>query len=216
MAVPLRASDPQQTAARRAEALATPFDSSPRGRLPTSVAAVVARDGYRNATVARVLAHARMSWEDFTAEFESLEECFLATQSAAMECAVVQAEQAIDETDRAAAPEAPFDAALNRLLTGIAAHRDLARLALVESSSLGAKGMERREAGLQRFVLLLQRLADRAGASVPPIAAEMVAGGIYEILQRKVAADDLDRPAELAGELRRLWLPLIRVADASR
>lgn len=173
------------------------------------MAAVVAHGGYRDATVERVLDRAGASWDEFTAEFDSLADCFLAAQSAALECAAVQAERAALEEGLAEGPEAAFDAALKRLLETISAHGDLARLTLVESAAMGGLGIERKEAGLQRFVSLLQDVAARAGAEVPPLTAEMAAGGIYEILQRKVAAGELDRPADLAGELRRLWLPLI-------
>jgi AcrR family transcriptional regulator len=183
------------------------FDRSPRGRILAAAAAVVAHGGYRAATVERVLAKAHVTWADFTAEFESLEDCVLAAQSEALECAAAQAEKAADAVGPGAAPEA-FDAALRRLLETISAHRELARLTLSESPSLGSAGIQRKEAGLQRFVALLQTFA-AADGQVPALAAEMVVGGIYEILQRKVAAGELDRPADLAEELRRLWLPLV-------
>jgi AcrR family transcriptional regulator len=185
------------------------FDRSARGRLLTAAAVVATHGGYRDATVERLLEHARVGWAEFTAEFESLEDCFLAAQSAAMDCAATQAELAVRAVAPDPRPEAAFDAALTALLETMAAHIELAKLALVESTSLGAKGIERKEAGLQRFVSLLQSVAGGPEGGPPPIAAEMVAGGIYEILQRKVAAGEVDGLPRVAGELSRLWLPLI-------
>lgn len=214
--MPPEGQDRREVAQRRIPAAAALFDRSTRGRLLTAAATVAVHGGYRDATVERVLENAGASWADFTGEFESLADCFLAAQSAALECAAIEAERAAREADAAKGPEAAFAAALNRLLETISTHTDLARLALVESASLGSEGIERKEIGLQRFVTLLQDIAGSSGAGVPPLAAEMVAGGIYEILQRKVAAGELDRPDDLAAELRRLWLPLIGAGDSTK
>jgi hypothetical protein len=92
-----------------------------------------------------------------------------------------------------------------------AADPDATRLCLVEAPGLGRRAVERREAGLQRFVDLLDaELARANGGSPPPLAAEMVVGGIYEVLQRTVRAGDVaDLPA-LAGQLGQLWVPALR------
>lgn len=209
MAVSFQSDNRHDVTDRRDAGDAPPFDRSPRGRMLAAAARVAVHGGYRAATVERVLEQAHTSWADFTAEFASLEECFLEAQAGALECAALQAERAARDAGPNATPEMAFDAALTRLLETIAAHEDIARLALVESTSLGAKGIQRKEAGLQRFIVLLQSLAKAAGSPIPPLATEMVAGGIYEILQRKVAAGEVDRPAELADELRRLWLPIL-------
>ena len=214
--MPSEADDHEEIAEWRAPAAAPLFDRSTRGRLLTAVATVAAHGGYREATVERVLETAGASWADFTSEFESLADCFLAAQSAALECAALQAERAAVEARAAEGPEAAFDAGLGRLLETISAHADIARLALVESAAMGGVGIERREAGLQRFISLLQDVAARTGASLPPLAAEMMAGGIYEILQRKVAAGQLDQHEDLAAELRRLWLPLMGHGDSPK
>ncbi len=192
---------------RQRELPASPFDSTPRGRLLSAMAATVVHGGYREATVDRVLEHAHVGWEEFARQFDDLDACFLATLDVTFECAAAAAE---------AAPEAPLDAMLERLLGVVASHPDLARLCLVESAALGARALESKERGLQRFVVLIERrLHDGTGGrdSASALAAEMVVGGIYEVLQRKVRAGGLGDPDVLAAELRQLWLPVARASS---
>jgi hypothetical protein len=104
-----------------------------------------------------------------------------------------------------------FEAALNAVLEAAAAHPDLTRLCLVEAPGLGVEAVACKEAGLQRFVDLLDReLAARGGGTAPPLVAEMVVGGIYEVVQRAARAGDFAALPALAGKLRELWLPALR------
>ena len=177
---------------------------------------VIAHGGYRDATVDRVLEQAHVSWDAFAREFEDLDACFLATLDAAIECAWIRADSAIRALGTPASAEATFDATLDALLGSIAANPELTRLCLVESAALGAKAVERREAGFQRFIGLIgPRPASGGDDSMPALAAEMVAGGIYEVLQHKARAGELEAIPALATELRELWLPVLR-ASAGR
>jgi hypothetical protein len=115
----------------------------------------------------------------------------------------------------AAGPEADigscFEAGLRAVLEAAAAHPDLTRLCLVEAPGLGANALARKDAGLQRLVDLLDgELARRQGGQAPPLVAEMVVGGIYEVVQRTVRAGDISGLPELTGQLRQLWLPALR------
>lgn len=175
--------------------------------------AVISHGGYRDATVDRVLEQAHVGWPEFTRLFEDLDDCFLATLEAGIDCAVANAERAAALVDAGADAETLFAATLDGLLEPIARNPQLAHLCLVESAALGARAIEHKEAGLQRFVALTQQaLKVPNGNAMPALAAEMVAGGIYEVLQRKARSRDLDNLRSMGPELRQLWAPVIRAA----
>jgi hypothetical protein len=141
----------------------------------------------------------------------SLDSRLLEKVDAAFNCAAERAA----ETFRTADPETDigesFETALRAVLKAAAADPDLARLCLLEAPGLGAKALARKEAGLQRFIDLLDReLARRQGGQAPPLVSEMVVGGIYEVVQRAVRAGDTAALPDLADQLRQLWLPALR------
>lgn len=108
-------------------------------------------------------------------------------------------------------PSERFEAGLLAVLELAAARPDATRLCLVEAPGLGRRAVERKEAGLQRFVDLLDAdLAHANDGKAPPLVAEMVVGGIYEVLQRAARAGDVASMPDLAGQLSRLWLPALR------
>jgi len=195
-----------------------PFDRSTRGRLLAATATVIAHGGYRQATVDRILREAHVGWTDFSSEFEDLDACFVAALDAGFECAAEQTERAIADTELSFGPDAAFEASLSALLARIAASPDLANLCLVEAPALGARAVEHKERGLQRFVRLIQGGLGRGRAEValPPLAAEMVVGGIYEVVQRKVRRGQFDELGSLPAEFRQLWMPALRSATGER
>lgn len=176
---------------------------------------VVAHGGYGEATVARVLERAHVGWSEFIGLFEDLDACFLATLDAGLESAALQAEQAAVSCGPDADIGAVFEAALQAVLDAAAARPDLTRLCLVDAPALGTPALERRQAGLQRFVEVLERRLgqSRAGSRAPTgLAAEMVVGGIYEVVQHKARAGEIRQLPQLVDELRQLWLPALRGA----
>lgn len=191
------------------------FDDSPRGRALAAMVDVVAHGGYREATVDRVLERARISWAEFIRLFEDLDGCLLETLSAGLESAALQAERAAAACGPDADVGTVFEAALRAVLDAAAARPDLTRLCLVEAPALGARALERRQLGLQRFVEVLERRlgepSARRGAPAG-LAAEMVVGGIHEVVQHKVRAGEIRQLPELVDELRQLWLPALRGA----
>jgi AcrR family transcriptional regulator len=207
--VPPEANDRAELAERRGRAAGDPFDDAPRGRVLSAMVEVVTHDGYRSATVDRVLQRANVAWPEFVGLFGDLDSCLLATLDAGMEQAWARASAATREDD---ALEACFERGLREVLELVAAQPGLARVCLVEASALGARAVERREAGLQRFVDSLERRLEHGEGTGPPstLAAEMVVGGIHEVVQRKVRAGETAGLPALAGELTRLWLPALR------
>lgn len=147
--------------------------------------------------------------------FQDLDADFLATLDAGFESAALRAERAIASCGPDADIGAVFEAALRAVLEAAAARPDLTRLCLVDAPALGAPALQRRQAGLQRFVDLLERQLEqpRVDSRGPTgLAAEMVVGGIYEVVQHKARAGEIKELPELVDELRQLWLPALRPA----
>lgn len=192
------------------------FGNSTRGRLMAAMAAVVAHGGYRDATVDKVLERAHVGWSAFTSEFEDLDDCFLATFEAGATCAVGCAERAVAALPPTADEETVFTKALDAILEAIAAYPDVAHLCLVDSAALGIRGVQHKEAALQGFVTLIGPRPSGDARAASPLAAEMVAGGIYEVLQRKAHAHELAEVPAIGAELRELWLPVLRGVTGRR
>lgn len=201
----------------QAAAPTAPFDDSARGRVLKAMVTVIAHGGYRDATVDRVLEQAHVGWEEFVRLFGDLDGCFLATLDGGLAWAASQATEAVDGVPAEAGIETVFEPALLAVLDCAAANPALTTLCLVEAPALGTRGLDAREAGLRRFVdLLVTRLGAGATAgeraAPPSLAAEMVVGGIYEVMQRKARAGELAELPGLANELRQLWLPALQGA----
>jgi AcrR family transcriptional regulator len=211
MAVSSETGNPDPFTSSGVTEIGSPFDRTIRGRLLTATATVIVHGGHRKATVDRILREANVGWADFSSEFEDLDACLLAALDAGFECAAEQAELALAVTEPAASPSASFDLAVTAVLDAIASNRDLAHLCLVESVALGGRAVEHKEAGLQRFIQIVQGLGmDPDRAVLPPLAAEMVVGGVYEVLQRKVRDGRFEELPSLVAEFRQLWLPVLR------
>ena len=125
--------------------------------------------------------------------------------------AAERADAAIRAVPSSANIDVHFEVGLRAVLDAAAADPDTTQLCLVEAPGLGVKAVELKEAGLQRFVDLLDReLAAAHGGQAPPLVAEMVVGGIYEVAQRTARGGDVKGLPALADQLTELWLPALR------
>lgn len=174
------------------------------------MAAVAAHGGYREATVDRVLEQARVGWGEFNRQFADLDACFLTAIEAGFDCAAAEVATA---HDGGASPDAATRLALDRLLELVSRNPEIAHLCLVESAALGARAIEVKEQGLQRFVEMLERQLTPRSGSAATLIAEMIAGGVYEVLQRKARSGELRDRRQTAADLRQVWAPLIRAGQ---
>lgn len=141
----------------------------------------------------------------------SLDSRLLEKVDGAFECAAERTAEALGATTPGADVGERFEAGLLALLEAAAGQPDLTRLCLIEAPGLGAKALERKDVGLQRFVEMLDReLATERGGEAPPLVSEMIVGGIYEVVQRVARAGDIATLPDLAGQLCQLWRPALR------
>ncbi len=158
-----------------------------RARILQATAAVTMGKGYANTTVAEIVAEAGVAKEAFYRHFSDKEEAFLAAQEA-------PGQQILDALVRAyfSADEWPERVwrALRTLLAAIAANPVMAHLRLVECYAAGAMAAQRGEEVTRSFTIFLEEgyRARPQAAALPGLVPQAIAGGIFEIVQRDVAA----------------------------
>jgi AcrR family transcriptional regulator len=163
-------------AARRAD---------PRRRILDALVTTVAQRGYDHTTLERVLHVAEVPAPVFDEHFEDKQDCFLQAFDeliGRLECTVLE---------RVACPlpwPERIRLGLQTLLRGLAADRDGARLAMVESLSAGEPAVERLRCALASLVPILEEgLALAPGTEhLSPLTSEAVVGGIAAIVHRRV------------------------------
>jgi AcrR family transcriptional regulator len=178
---------------------------------------LVAAEGYLSVTTDCVLERAGVSQVEFDALFPDLESAMLEALDAAADRAIrrvrhVAAQAARDLPIRAGAEQRidlVFEPALRALLECAAGAPDVTRVCVVEVATIGARGLARRDAALERFVQLLESTLPDLPNRPSQLASEMVVGGIHELLQRRARLADTDRLPELAPELAAIWLPVL-------
>lgn len=164
-----------------------------RDRLEGAMIEAVARHGYAGTTVRELVTLAGVSKSTFYENFDSKEQCFLATF-----------DQIVDRLG--ARVGAAYRAGGNfreRLVAGLAAFMNLAveepaaaSLAAVESLTLGPAGVEHRERASDAFEALIQQSFDHSPSEieVSPTIVRAIVGGIRGVAYRRLRAN---RPGEL-------------------
>jgi len=187
-----------------------------RERLIAGLAAAVAEKGYAAVTLSDVVRHARVSRRVFYANFEGREECFLA----AFEVVAGHLRELLAE---AAAGEDGWPrqavAALRAALAFLASEPDLARLCLLETRAAGPAVTARfNEAVAELAPPLARGRAERPeGARLPASTEDSTLGALVSLAQRKVAAGEAERLAELLPDCAELTLlPYLGPAEAAR
>jgi AcrR family transcriptional regulator len=151
-------------------------------RVIRALAVEVAERGYRETTVADVLARGKMSATTLYDVFAGKEEAM----AAALDSAGAQMGAAMSIAARRA-PDwaASVRAAVGALFTFLASRPALARLMFDEAYVAGAFALERRVGYLEPLEKLL-REGDEGTAEAAPITAELIAGVFYSLGRRAI------------------------------
>ncbi len=171
-----------------------------RERMLLAVAEAVAEQGYVTTTVADIIARARLSRRTFYEHFADKEECFLAAYDTVVEQLLSAVGQAYDQGDGWA--QKVHDG-LETFLAYLAAEPAFARMCIVEVVAAGAEARGRRDAAMRVFVDFLEPGRDEAprGLVVPALAADVVVGGIYEIIYSRLQRNAAEELVEMLPEL---------------
>jgi AcrR family transcriptional regulator len=171
-----------------------------RERMLLAVAEAVAEQGFVTTTVADIIARARLSRRTFYEHFADKEECYLAAYDTVVEQLLAAVGQAYEQAD--GWPQKVHDG-LETFLAYLAAEPAFARMCIVEVLGSGPKARGRRDAAMRVFVDFLEpgRAVAPKGVVVPALAAEIVVGGIYEIIYSRLQRNAADELVEMLPEL---------------
>lgn len=177
---------------------------------------LVAAEGYLNVTTEHVLVRAGATQAQFDALFPDLESAMLEVLDVAAERSIRRVRQVAAQASREVPVrsaeqqiELVFEPALRALLECAAKAPDTTRLCVVEVATVGARGLARRDAVLERFVQLLETTLPDVPDRPSQLASEMVVGGIHELIQRRARVAETDRLPDLAPALAAIWLPML-------
>jgi AcrR family transcriptional regulator len=153
----------------------------------------IAAHGYQATRVADVVSRAGFSRKTFYEHFANKQECLLVTFDLVSGEGMRRVEHAYREAD--GWPER-VEAAVRALFESVIENPGALRLSLIEISSAGPAGVERRErslVGYEHFIRKALELAPGEG-TVSDMTLKAVVGGLNRVLYRRVArgeADDL-------------------------
>jgi AcrR family transcriptional regulator len=159
---------------------------SQRERIVDATAAIVAEKGLAALTIPEITRRASVSNQTFYSIYASKHEAFLGAQKVGMHQALLVAIEAYDAHPNDW-PQA-VAAGLTALIEYLASEPAHAQLSLVDTFGASPDAVEIRGSALDAFAAYLQPGYELtpAGTEVPPIAAEAIAGGIWQILHHYV------------------------------
>jgi AcrR family transcriptional regulator len=162
---------------------AATIDGDERTRMLRAAAQIAAAGGYETLTSGQVAELAGVEWEAFSREFDSVEQCFLAS----LELLSAQAlARALRDAQGASDWPAAACRAVGCLLREVAEDPVFARVAFVEVFAAGPAGVRCRAALMRSFAALLERRAPRSRRP-SPLVAEAIAGAVWGIVHHHVA-----------------------------
>jgi AcrR family transcriptional regulator len=188
-----------------------------RRRILEATAALVAEEGYSNATIEQIVRRARVGYATFYKQFADTEEAYLALLDAAIERTLYVVEEAYD--GEAGPWPDKVGAGLGALLEIVAAHPAVARACFVEAPTAGPKAAARHEAALKRFEPLLRpgRELNPRSAELPETLEGTLTGGVMWVINQRLIAGEEDKLRGLLPEaLEFLLRPYVGEALAAR
>lgn len=168
-----------------------------RLRIVAGMIRVLPRHGYERTTIGHVTREAGVSRSTFYGQFESKEECFLATYD-------IGAGWLCERVEAAAGGDQPWP---SRVRSGIstamrllAANPDLAHLIAVEALQAGAVARGRWQACLSRLAAVL-RVGRPSDVGSPADLEELLIGGAFAYVARYVDSGRVERLPEATTAL---------------
>lgn len=190
--------------------------SNQRERLLEATAAVTARLGYADTTVADIHTEAGVSRKTFYEHFSNKEDVFLAAYDEISKRLLDHVEAALG---RATSFEAGVTGCLQAFLEFVASEPTFAQMCIVEVLSAGPEALERRNKTMQAFAQLVERGAALGvpDATAPALTAQTIVGGIYEVVYSRLVENRTgELPALLPDLTFAVMLPYAGPAAAQK
>jgi AcrR family transcriptional regulator len=157
----------------------------PAQRLERATMAVVAREGYAEATMAAIAAEAGVSLRTFYSIFEGKPQAF---EAALLRCRLRMAAATVPAFKRARSWPEGIVAITRSSLAFLESEPDFARLITIDVYSAGGGALESRDRAIESTLHFIE-----AGLRYPemenPIAAEAIQSALYAILSARVRAN---------------------------
>jgi AcrR family transcriptional regulator len=172
-----------------------------RERIVDATAAIVAEKGLAALTIPEIARRANVSHQTFYEMYPTKEDAFLGAQKVGLHQALQIAVQAYE----AQGEDWPMGVAagLHALLGYLASEPAHAHLTVVDTFAASPLATEIRETGLHAFGAYLQPGYHHvpAGRTVPGIAPEAIAGGIWQVLHNHIEHEPIEDITGLAPQL---------------
>jgi AcrR family transcriptional regulator len=189
-----------------------------RRRILRATGELVAKRGYADVTVARIVKAAHVSFKTFYLHFSGKEACFLDLFDTVMADASAQIEAALAATSEAPWPERVI-AALRAFFAVILADPLLARAVIVEAPTVGPVIKVRYETAMRALTPLLRlgRECCPDGDALPQTLEDTLAGGVLWSAYQRLVIGEVDRIEPLLPEaIEFLLRPYLGEAEAAR
>jgi len=188
-----------------------------RERIVDATAAIVAEKGLSGLTITEIARRANVSHQTFYEMYPTKHDAFLGAQKVGLHQALritVEAYEAQDE-------DWPMGVAagLRALLEYLASEPAYAHLTVVDTFAASPLAIEIRDTGLHAFAAYLQPGYHyaRSGRSVPGIAPEAIAGGVWQVLHNHIEHERIEDIASLTPQLVFVALtPFLGAKEAAR
>lgn len=170
-----------------------------RERVLEAAARAVAEKGYATTRVVDITDRAGVSRKTFYELFTDKEDCFLAAFDTVANLMFVQVSQAFEEGEADRPWRERVRAGFAAFLELLAVEPAFARMCLVEVKYAGPHALRRLEASKQTFLAYMAAGRDEvAGAAdLPELTEEVIVGGMYDAIERRVVAGDAESLPEL-------------------
>ncbi len=188
-----------------------------RERIVDATAAIVAEKGLAALTIPEIARRANVSHQTFYEMYPTKHDAFLGAQKVGLHQALGVAVQAYE----AQGEDWPMGVAagVRALLDYLASEPAHAHLTVVDTFGASPLAIEIRDTGLHAFAAYLQPGYHYApsGRSVPGIAPEAIAGGIWQVLHHHIEHEHVEDIAGLAPQLVYVALtPFLGSKEAAR
>jgi AcrR family transcriptional regulator len=172
-----------------------------RERIVDATAAIVAEKGLAGLTIPEIARRANVSHQTFYEMYPTKHDAFLGAQKVGLHQALGIAVQAYEAQGEDWAMGVA--SGIRALLDYLASEPAHAHLTVVDTFAASPLAIEIRDTGLHGFAAYLQPGYHHvpAGRSVPGIAPEAIAGGIWQVLHNHIEHERIEDIAELAPQL---------------
>ncbi len=174
--------------------------SNQRERILSAVAYVTSAASYAEMSVEDIIVTAGVSRRTFYEHFKNKEDVFLAAYDAVTAQLVERVVAAVEAADTFADQ---CSAGLRAFLEFAASEPAFARMCIVEVLAAGPEAIKRRNGTMQAFATLIHSKAEELleGKIPPPLTAETVVGGIYEVVYTRVLRGEIQGLPALLPDL---------------